>query len=186
MDKQKKCEITKDLLPLYADEICSQSAREFVEEHLKECEDCRQELEDYRYNTGLPEPGEDERDVFVKFSKKLKKRNIIKVVVSVFGSLVGIVVTAFLAIGLFGTFDMASGGCAGGYGRWLYDTQIDEIKEVVPGALDEYDLGEIKFNLSYDGRTCQTEYTDENGEIVKLSGKLRWYWGESIKWQVEE
>lgn len=82
MDKQKRCEMTKDLLPLYADEICGQASREFVEAHLDECEDCRQELADYRYNTGLPEPGE-EKEVFVTFSKNMKKRNIVKVVVSV-------------------------------------------------------------------------------------------------------
>lgn len=82
MDKQKRCEMTKDLLPLYADEICGQASREFVEAHLDECEDCRQELADYRYNTGLPEPGE-EKEVFVTFSKNMKKRNIIKIVVSV-------------------------------------------------------------------------------------------------------
>ncbi len=83
MDKQKKCQITKDLLPLYADKMCSQGSSDFVEEHLKECEDCRNELEDYRYNTGLPEPGEDEKDVFLDFSKKMKKHNFVRVVVAV-------------------------------------------------------------------------------------------------------
>lgn len=81
MDKQKKCDITKDLLPLYADEICSQSTRGFVEEHLAECVDCREELEAYRYNTGIP--GEQEKDVFIDFSKGIKKRNFVKVVLSV-------------------------------------------------------------------------------------------------------
>ena len=81
MDKQKKCELTKDLLPLYADEICSESTKAFVEEHLKECEDCRSELEAYRYNTGLPEQGE--KNAFLDFSKKLKKRNLAKVIISV-------------------------------------------------------------------------------------------------------
>lgn len=109
-----------------------------------------------------------------------------KIIAITLCSVIGFIVVAYLAIGLFGTFDMASGSCAGGYRTWLYDTQIDEIKEVIPGELDEYDLGEIKFNLSYDGRTCQTEYTDKNGETVKLTGKLRWFWNESIKWQVEE
>ncbi len=81
MDKQKRCDITKDLLPLYADELCSQSTRGFVEEHLAECEDCREELEAYRYNTGLPEPIE--KDVFIGFSKKMKKRNLKKIIISV-------------------------------------------------------------------------------------------------------
>ncbi len=75
------CEVVKDLLPLYADDICSQGSREVVENHIRDCDDCRQELEDYRYNTGLPEP--DEKDVFVDFSKKMKKRNLKKIAVSV-------------------------------------------------------------------------------------------------------
>ena len=82
MDKNKRCEIVKDLLPLYADKICSESSKEFVKEHLKECDGCRKELEDYCYNIGIPESDE-EKKVFASFSKKLKKRNIIKIVVSV-------------------------------------------------------------------------------------------------------
>ena len=108
-----------------------------------------------------------------------------KIIAIILCSVIGFIAVAYLAIGLFGTFDMAS-SCAGGYRTWLYDTQIDEMKEVVPGELDEDDLGEIKFNLSYDGRTCQTEYTDKNGETVKITGKLIWFWDESIKWQIEE
>ena len=35
------CEMIRDLLPLYHDEICSDASREIVEEHLKECSDCK-------------------------------------------------------------------------------------------------------------------------------------------------
>ena len=34
------CEIIKDILPLYAEELCSDETRQFVEEHLKRCEVC--------------------------------------------------------------------------------------------------------------------------------------------------
>lgn len=34
------CEIVRDLLPLYVDDICSEKSRELVDEHLKECADC--------------------------------------------------------------------------------------------------------------------------------------------------
>lgn len=37
----KECEIMKDLLPSYAEEICTEASREWVEEHLKNCEECR-------------------------------------------------------------------------------------------------------------------------------------------------
>ena len=38
---KKECDIIKDLLPSYVDEICSEASKEWVEEHLAECEECR-------------------------------------------------------------------------------------------------------------------------------------------------
>lgn len=35
------CEVIKDLLPLYEDEVCSEESRGLVEEHLTECAECR-------------------------------------------------------------------------------------------------------------------------------------------------
>ncbi|MBQ8523191.1 MAG: zf-HC2 domain-containing protein [Clostridia bacterium] len=39
------CEIIKDLLPLYADEACSDESAKAVEEHISHCNSCRAELE---------------------------------------------------------------------------------------------------------------------------------------------
>jgi len=39
------CAIITDLLPLYHDEVCNESSREFVKEHLEECSTCRAILE---------------------------------------------------------------------------------------------------------------------------------------------
>ncbi len=39
------CGITRDLLPLYLDDVCSEESREAVEEHLQHCPACRKELE---------------------------------------------------------------------------------------------------------------------------------------------
>lgn len=35
------CEVIRDLLPLYADEVCSPRSREVVEEHIRDCAECR-------------------------------------------------------------------------------------------------------------------------------------------------
>lgn len=42
IDKKSKkiCAVVKDLLPLYMDDALREESREFVEEHLKECQDC--------------------------------------------------------------------------------------------------------------------------------------------------
>ena len=34
------CNVIRDLLPLYADQICSEESRGLVEEHLTDCSDC--------------------------------------------------------------------------------------------------------------------------------------------------
>lgn len=39
------CEVIGDLLPLYADKVCSESSKEMVENHLQECGECRRKLE---------------------------------------------------------------------------------------------------------------------------------------------
>ena len=52
------CEVIRDLLPLYADDVCSAASREMVEEHLQDCNDCREELDRIRkteINTALQE-----------------------------------------------------------------------------------------------------------------------------------
>ena len=36
-----KCEIIRDLLPLYVDEICSKEASYEIESHLKDCDKCK-------------------------------------------------------------------------------------------------------------------------------------------------
>ncbi len=92
-----KCNIVKDLLPLYADNICSEDSREMVAEHLSSCKECKQELEDYRYNTGIGDESEiDEIKAVADFSKKLKKRNLTKIIVSVVLSLAVIVSAGYI------------------------------------------------------------------------------------------
>ena len=38
------CEVIRDLLPLYVDDICSGKSRELVDEHLAECSECSKML----------------------------------------------------------------------------------------------------------------------------------------------
>ena len=72
-----KCNVIRDLLPLYADKVCSEDSKEMVEEHLAECKECKQELEDYCYKTGIEEVSTDV--VMKNFKKKMGKKNFKKV-----------------------------------------------------------------------------------------------------------
>lgn len=48
------CETTTDLLPLYVENLASESSNELVREHLEECTDCRQREQDMRTAVTLP------------------------------------------------------------------------------------------------------------------------------------
>jgi len=41
------CNVIRDLLPLYHDQVCSEDSRRLVEEHLKACPACQKELDSY-------------------------------------------------------------------------------------------------------------------------------------------
>ncbi|WP_238650555.1 zf-HC2 domain-containing protein [Paenibacillus piscarius] len=47
------CDVIQDLLPLYYDEICSESTKQLVEEHLAVCTDCRSALEQMQSSLNL-------------------------------------------------------------------------------------------------------------------------------------
>ena len=40
-----ECDVIRDLLPLYADDACSEHSRALVEEHLDECPSCSEMLQ---------------------------------------------------------------------------------------------------------------------------------------------
>lgn len=42
------CSVIQDLLPLYAEELTGEDSRKLVEEHLEECENCKQTLEELK------------------------------------------------------------------------------------------------------------------------------------------
>ncbi len=49
-----QCTVIEDLLPIYVDGICSRESEELIEEHLLECEACREMLAGMRKTQTLP------------------------------------------------------------------------------------------------------------------------------------
>lgn len=54
-----KCEVIRDLLPLYAEDLASEGSRIMVKEHLETCESCKRELDMLKTPARIPqeEPG---------------------------------------------------------------------------------------------------------------------------------
>ncbi len=71
------CDMIKDILSLYCDNVCSEDSRAAVEEHLKECEACRGELNMLR-ETKYTENLEMEKKIVVDaYKRNLKKKFLI-------------------------------------------------------------------------------------------------------------
>ena len=45
---KKDCKIVQDLLPNYIDNLTTKESNEFIENHIKECEDCKKVFENMK------------------------------------------------------------------------------------------------------------------------------------------
>ncbi len=77
----KECMIIRDLLPLYHDDLVSDETKEFVENHLKGCEKCREELEKIKSEISISKANEEELAGLKRLKFKIAvKRMVIGVV----------------------------------------------------------------------------------------------------------
>ena len=70
--KDISCNIIEDLVPLYIDDICSDETKKMIKEHLKDCSECQQKLEQMKSNLPLDNMGEnfDDSKMLSKLSDK--------------------------------------------------------------------------------------------------------------------
>ncbi len=71
----KDCEVIRDLLPLYADDVCSGRSRELIEEHLQECPDCSAILEKLRTHEIETDLREEKEQVIEYQAKRFRRRS---------------------------------------------------------------------------------------------------------------
>ena len=76
------CNIIRDLLPLYVDNVCSNETKDMVENHLQTCKNCQQELALLKTNFKTNQFNE-ERSI-KNFKKKLNIKIIKKVSITIF------------------------------------------------------------------------------------------------------
>ena len=70
---KNKCNIIRDILPLYVEDMVSADTSAFVEEHLEKCAECRAELEDMKKSNGLEKNNVSVEDEFMPL-KAFKKK----------------------------------------------------------------------------------------------------------------
>ena len=77
----KNCDMIKDLLPLYADDVCSDESRKAVEEHIKECAECKGELEKLRRSVTVSPKNDGE--VLKRIKRRLRIEKLVVGLISV-------------------------------------------------------------------------------------------------------
>lgn len=96
------CEIIRDLLPLYNDEVCSEDSRRIVETHLEQCGDCQRLLERIRLDCRIGDIQEQKDETLIKDLsvgwKRSVKRNFIK---GVLAALCACLLLAGILLGLW-------------------------------------------------------------------------------------
>lgn len=88
----KECGIIKDLLPLYAENIASDETVEFVEEHLKTCEECRKEYERIKVPSAVKV--DNDAAPLLKLKRKMRAKRIQTVAVTAF-TVIALLVSIF-------------------------------------------------------------------------------------------
>lgn len=76
--KKINCDIIKDVLPLYLDDVVSEATKEMVEEHLRSCESCRKEAKLLKQDLVLPSTQNiqlSEARVFKNLKSRFRKKN---------------------------------------------------------------------------------------------------------------
>lgn len=92
MKDKKECRIIQDLLPSYMEGLTTEETNEYVEEHLKECDECRKTLETMQKDIEINTNHADKKEVnyFKKYKKKMTLlKGIILIILLVFIITVG-------------------------------------------------------------------------------------------------
>ena len=92
MKEKVECKLIQDLLPNYIEKLTNEETNKYIEEHLKECVECKTMLENMQSNIQVKNPKREEREVkyIKKFNKKFKLlRNILLIIVVLFIIIVG-------------------------------------------------------------------------------------------------
>lgn len=93
------CDIVKDLLPLYVEGLASEKSGMAIEEHMKECEDCKKIYQEMKAPKPQIQYNREPAESFQKYVKKNKKKLCIKTAVITAMAVLLVVVVRLAAVG---------------------------------------------------------------------------------------
>lgn len=127
-----KCEVVKDLLPLYDEKLCSPESAALVEEHIKACAACKVLLEKLP-KTELPKAAPNEIKPFVKIKRRLRARVIGLIVLGV------VLLAVLIPVGYLTVNQIFHINGGTDFEDLIYKHEVRQFAEmIVEGRMEEY------------------------------------------------
>lgn len=92
MKEKRNCKIVRDLLPNYIENLTNEETNNYIEEHIKGCNDCKVVLENMQKSLDTNSKKKDNREVkyIKKYSKKMKVlKFILLIIIVIFVLIIG-------------------------------------------------------------------------------------------------
>ena len=116
MNKSNECSIVKDLLPSYIDRLTSKESNIFIENHLSNCIECKEEMDFMKKDN---ENKEEEKE-YINFAKKTQSKfKALKIIAVVFMISTIIFLALFLRMVWFNYLNLSKDAIENG--KELYD-----------------------------------------------------------------
>lgn len=148
---KNECDIVKDLLFSYNDNILSNTSKKFVENHLKECDECKKALEQIQEDSDEKNPKK-ELDFLRKIRHKICRKNTIIAVVSV----------CLIAFIIFNIQAYKN-----------YQEVSSTIQIYLGDGISDQELENIKNKITEKDSNAQIEYISKQQELEKIKSKMK-------------
>ena len=162
------CNVNKDLLPLYVDDVCSEESKSMVEEHLAGCEKCQEYYEALK--EGIPEEKIEEekkgllseekmREAAVSVIKATKKEITKSQTIKAAGIVAAVILALIVLEGLDGSY---MGGWLGKIPLFDIRLKVDDVRVT---EVYELDNGYLYVTVEPD-KKCGMCYAGNLQEVV--------------------
>ena len=166
-----KCEVIRDLLPLYVDEVVSDESRALIEEHLKKCSGCKEYCT--QLQEGIPEESDmdftDETASLRKIKRKINLNKILIIMVTLgFAIIAGLFLSSQHLTDYEGSLEEnLSYELPAGYTEYDSQEADADYKTYVRESSDKREV----IDLRYEGLDTQIWSGDE--KVIQIDGETK-------------
>ncbi len=148
---KNECDIVKDLLFSYNDNILSETSKELVEQHLESCENCRNVLKEIKEDKN--EQGQiKEIDIFKNIKKKLVNKNVVIIV-----SIIALLLIIIFNILVF----------------YNYNKIASTMEIYLKDNISKQEIEDIKNKITENSTDLEIEYISKEQALEEMKEKFK-------------